>query len=471
MLRGFVLGSLVMSGMAALLLIYQWTMFSSTSDGKGLAPTVEEQFDIEVEGGLAHIVQEISGLEPGQSYSLIMEDVHKDFKCELDLNKPCLLEDGEERKLVTTGNNGKLIFTYQFPIPDELVMKDWAIQLMNGDERIQGKVDVTLKAVGDRVKAWETNGLQQAAINKEYVDFYRWIKKEHGTPSLIHYDPDHLKLWKKDEFVLLYPSSSQLESEQLQELGKLASEYEDQVIVASENEKGISLEEIGNGVLSNQAFYQELTDPWTPLTEEERQAAHVISDAIHPTDEPKGNRMSTMTEMVTKAFGDEELGQLEALLIDGVQQKSFVNELDEALSTVKQMPTTFFAGNQASSEVIPLYFYDQRQVVWKEKVLPWRTISREGESFYPLGGVASAAGMEVIPIPEDRSYIVEYDNRSYRFYEQSETFITDEERFGLTEEAIIRVNEEIYIREQLIGDLFDIRLNESEDAIVMIPKK
>ena len=141
--------------------------------------------------------------------------------------------------------------------------------------------------------------------------------------------------------------------------------------------------------------------------------------------------------------------------------------LDEILSSVKGLSTSFFSLNKEENKpVVPLYFSDQRIIVIDGQRLQSSMIYYKGQSWMPLMDIVEKAGYSY-SIMNDGHVLLTKDSDSLRLYPEKNVFILNGVDYSVPTNPVTALKDELYIQEGWITDIFDFKVMKEEGRITI----
>ncbi|WP_170006903.1 stalk domain-containing protein [Bacillus fonticola] len=141
--------------------------------------------------------------------------------------------------------------------------------------------------------------------------------------------------------------------------------------------------------------------------------------------------------------------------------------LDEFLSAVYGMDTSYFTA-QTSEKQIPLFWYDKRPVQFNEEFQnDVDIIWIEDNPYTPFMRMFTALGYEVERFSEEQMILARRGEDTFRFYENQNSFLYNDARYGLLENPLLRIKDELWIGTGWIEEITPYRWQETNESITL----
>ncbi|QST01473.1 hypothetical protein IMZ31_07935 [Pontibacillus sp. ALD_SL1] len=452
-----------------LLTLYQWSMYTyGDQEADASASSPNANIRVTHEGASAYVEQSFTDVREG-TYSLRIPEGIKNVDCVYEEGKPCLLE--KSSTIVTVSANKELHFTYELPFEDEgWVSGVWFIGLERSDSLVPMDMEVSVTEKQPSKWLWLSSYLEVAQIKKDHIDFYQW---EEGKVAYFPLYPIAAEGYTEQEKGLItYYSKNRLPEKTLEQIQNMYEQVSDEpliVMVGSKSKpsrKGfIHVSSLNLHTFKESWYYSLLTAGSSVPEEMNWLIDSVVAYAANTSpNTEKGKKIKTaLTEQLTEKESEKFLTSLSK-----EEETSIPTYLDNMLGKVKGLETSFFRENMSlETPYIPLYFYETKEIVVNSNPVKvsWRPIKINGERFYPLGGLATLIDMDVTGIPSENVYIVKKADDTWRFSLNKQTFIENEESFGIASEVLIQVNKDVYIQERYMKDLLRLDVQEGNQAL------
>ncbi|MFC0524020.1 hypothetical protein ACFFGV_10655 [Pontibacillus salicampi] len=477
MFRKLLVWLMPMTLIATFLITYQWSMYQEEGAASADQANGNPSMYLEVvhDDGVLQVNQKINGLAKEQ-YIVRYPNKVKDITCVYGEGKPCLTEQAEQGMTVTIGYKEQIHLSYKLPINEsDMVLKNWYAKLYTdqGDSMIvvDAKVDWTDK---NESNLWAAAGDQQADIQKDYIRFYQWEKSTATSFPIIklHNGEYHRQDMKG---ATVWAKKGVTSKEEVKK--NFGENISFSVPVVTVVNPDIPSPEIGAGYILlpslsevniQESLLSSMLQQQYPISS--KGGAAIINGLVQFI--LSGNDVSAeaskLAEQLTISLTEsqQEAFKEQLLTINKKQQGSAI-ALDHLLAEISGMPTSFFQLTTKEGRVQPLYFVDPRSVnvQAKQTTIDWHSISYKQQRWYPLAGITSAFDYELVALPNQSTYVVQKGGETWRFTLNKDTFVHNQEDFGVASHVLEELNGEIFIQEQYVEDIFGVSTGISQHSI------
>ncbi|KGP92339.1 hypothetical protein N780_00055 [Pontibacillus chungwhensis BH030062] len=452
-----------------LLVLYQWSMYTyGDQEADASAPSPKTNVRITHEGASVYVEQSFTAVREG-TYSLRIPEGIKNIECVYEEGKPCLLE--KSSTVVTVSANKELHFTYELPFEDEdWISGVWFIGLERNDSFVPIEIEVSVIEKQPSKWLWMSPGLEVAQIKKDHIDFYQWEERKADSFPLYPFEAEGYSEQQKG--LITFYSKDRLPEKTLEQIQDVYEPLSDEpliVIVGSKSkpsQKGVIHVASLNLHSFKESWYYSLLTAGSSVPEEMKWLIDsVVAYAANTSpNTEKGKKIKTaLIEQLTEKESEKFLTSLSR-----EEETQIPTYLDEMLGEVKGLETSFFKENMSlETPYVPLYFYETKDILVNSNPVKvsWRPIKINGDRFYPLGGLATLIDMDITGIPSENVYIVRKADDTWRFSLNKQTYIENEESFGIASEVLIQVNKEVYIQERYMKDILRIDVQEGNQTL------
>jgi hypothetical protein len=449
---------------SAVLLSWQWKMYSNEQDLSLEMEKIQQHFTVEAKGNELYITHNITGLLNDKEYQITKPDSLYKWECKDVDGNDCQSNDDSPDTFLAS--NGELNFHYQIPIPNQstFLLTEWISSIAHV-EVVQTTIDIVEKERRD--STWVA-GIPQIGFEElSLIDFYTF-KGKVSMPALYW---QQAPITKKDvnSFVSFFSNQSGVDESVLQNIKHLKFKDYTSIILTKAYNRGS-----GNGIwivsseeqlkeVEGQLVYAFFENKFRSLASEEKWILELLTAEV--LERPALGQKSTVVlqELSSKLSETERQSWSNKILLE--DNLNF-QKLDEFLGSVKGLKTAFFTLNRNEHDPLnPLYFVDPRNVVINEITKKnIQVIYRGKEILFPFIITMSELGFLVKSTDGAEVELSKEKNR-YKFYMKQPFFHYNEEKFGLLGQPFVVENEVIYIKHQALQSIFNVVVEEDENRI------
>ncbi|GGD19248.1 stalk domain-containing protein [Pontibacillus salipaludis] len=455
-----------------LLVLYQWSMYTyGGQEADASLPSPKANIRVIHDDGRIYVEQSIEAVKEG-SYTVRVPEGIGSVECVYEEGKTCLLEGSPTT--VTVSANKELHFTYELPYRGEgFISGVWFIQLVSNGSLIPMDMNVSITEKQPDKWIWISSALEVAKIKKDHIDFYQWEEEKVTNFPLYSLEAEGYSEQQKGP--ITFYSKNSLPEHTLNKIQVLYAQLSEESLVvvvgskSNSSQRGVMHVSSLNEQSFKEAWYHLVLTAGASVPKEMKWLIDslVAYSANTNSDTEKGKKIKTaLTEQVTEIEKEKFF-----MLLSEKDEIRIPSDLDQTLGKVKGLETSFFQENiSLRKSFVPLYFYETKEILLNNNPVKvnWRPIKIEGERFYPLGGLATLMNMEVTGIPSENVYIVRKEDDTWRFSLNKQTFIENEESFGIASEVLIEVNKDVYMKERYIKEILGISVQEGDQSLYII---
>ncbi|MFK2824891.1 stalk domain-containing protein [Bacillus sp. B190/17] len=446
------------------ILLMQWIGYEKTSKA---FPNIRVNQEIQLEHhdkGL-FIKHTFTGLEAEEPLSVVMPASALEASCQKK-EGTCAFR-GQSVNIVPKGE--RLSISYFIKMPAfhfAFVLSDWFIKSK------EAKVGHTILHLTDEKirKGMWFSSLGASEVKKlDLIDYY--LFQGTGNPGELYWQPTPLKqLEAKEKLVVYGESKSGLDQQQLH---LFQQALVDQAVIILTNEhpayssdRLIIVKNSGQFAELMEAFITKSVMQNYHFKEGEEWLGYVM--IAYKLDRPVGSeKVKIMYNQLNEQLTDQEREEWENLLFGLTKGPITAEQLDDTLSAVKGLNTSFFAKNKnANKRFQPLFFYDSRSVIINGKETNLQTMVQDGQLFFPFMETTQALGYEIKEVADDKSLLVKRGYNTFRFSPGQNRFILNEEHYGLYEKALQTYDGQLYINEKWLQKVFLVSVQNDKNIQV-----
>lgn len=470
MQRKEVMVSVILLIIIGCILLWQWLLYINNKEIENDVENgkVSQEIEINVKNKYLAVTQKIVGLSRGKKYEIRIPPVAENMTGLPDENKMSANQDGS-RSGTFHAESDTLTVRYEIPFAKNegpVLLSDWLVEMKN--VTVSGtsiEVIDPQKGKGTWVAGLPLTTLQEL----EHIDHYFFLG---GTKKpALYWHPEVLKKLTvaEEKLAIFYEGDRKPETALLKKVENLSNfAYVSLVLTnrfAETEAGGIVIypeggEESGDWLwkLANQYFQAKLEAP-----SENREWAADVLTSLFTGIKAEGEKAAGVLRELEGDFSENELQQFIYMATREKKDLTF-GHLDICLSEIKGRKTDFFALNgQSSSKLIPLYFYETRDIYvngdLKEEI---KVVYKEGERFFSAKETFAALSYNVNIVENGKTLLLSKGTRNYRFYVDENIFILNEEHFGLLEQPLRMIDGELFIKEKWLIKIFHCSINDEE---------
>ncbi|WP_042471633.1 hypothetical protein [Bacillus ndiopicus] len=450
------------------LLFMQFQVYSNQIDLEDSAFNYSQEIEIVYRGESLDIRQHFKNL-PNEDVTIVWPSKAENPNCFIETEYSCS-RLSEDLTTFNSGENRTQSLSYIIPLKGGLksnqLMEDLFIKLKNGTVKFSTVHISTDSEIGGQ---WVT-GLPLIGQQSLSLVNYSMFSGE-GEVRDLYWKAGNLALQQATNTISVYaknPTSIAF-NEKLAKLKLLNDEHI--AIVEGENNSDsqgkriLFLPQITTKQIQQSVIFAQLNAMYdfvdTPRWLKEVVASYLTGSTLG------GERATTIVQTLTNQMTDEQLqkwlDELRAL-----QGKEVTpSKLDEVLSTVFGIHTSYFSLNANSKEIFPFLFNDKRDVyIDEEKQNTVDVIFKEGLVLYSAQDLLNGLGYEATK--GQNGYYVENATRAFRFPNEPGFYVFNQRRYNTISEPIVQVAGQYYIEESWLQRLFLVEIQKTEQNINLI---
>ncbi|MEC1179468.1 RNA polymerase II [Metasolibacillus meyeri] len=450
------------------LLFMQFQVYSDQIDLDEHAFNYSQEIEIVYRGESLDIRHHFKNL-PNDDVTIVWPSKAENPNCFIETEYSCS-RLSEDLNTFNSGENRTQSLSYIIPLNGGLksnhLMEDLFIKLKNGTVKFS---TVHISTDSDIGGQWVT-GLPLIGQQSLSLVNYSMFSGE-GEVQDLYWRAGNLALQQVTNTVSVYaknPTSTAF-NEKLAQLKFLNDEHI--AVVEGENnsklqgERILFLPQITTKQIQQHVIFAQLNAMYdfvdTPRWIKEVVASYLTGSSLG------GERATAIIQTLTNQMTDEQLKkwheQLEALRGKEVTPSI----LDEALSTVFGIHTSYFSLNVNSNEIFPFLFNDKRDVyIDGEQQETIDVIFKDGLVLYSAQELLNELGYSATKGP--RGYYVESETRAFRFPNEPGFYVFNQRRYNAISEPIVQVAGQYYIEETWLQRLFLVEIQKTEENINLL---
>ncbi|TGB05027.1 stalk domain-containing protein [Halobacillus salinus] len=464
-MRRVIFASVLFLSISCLLLLYQWEDFEQPAPNKhGSLPSPTINIDIKLLENTYVIHYTFEEWLPG-TYEVSFPEESRMIRCSHD----CLKEkDNSTAEWEFTGEEQ---LSYELPFGNQDKLTEWNLKFRQGERYVKPEYKLSLEDYSQMEHTWVGVTSKKSDIRKDLVRYYQFEKTNRIHYPLVLVKDSSKKVWRSGEWVVTYPSSSPISEDTKRYIRALENQYQPALVELNQESAAPS-----GGYLSVKSVYQiehalflqQIKSLYPDASRE--WAIPVLSQLFFDKSLTEMERSQAMAGDILAVFSEEEVETIKQKLLRNDASATLVTKVDELLSQVYGMHTTFFSQNKESGSYVPLYFLHSKPVISPDQTMDEDAVELGREMYLPLKPLLNLAGYSFTPFPKDKLFLVELPGRSYRFFLNRSTFIMNEQEFGMATDLLRKVDGRIFMKRHYVEELLNINVAERENSIIVQKK-
>ena len=445
------------------ILFFQWMGFSTESAGDSGIVKVNQSYSIIHNKGKFEITQTIH-FPPGISdpIPILWPEGAGNFTCKDTEGKNCLTkENGVFQLRVPKQVPQEIIITYsinQSPDAGYLLLGNWFPVLSDVST---SRTSIQLSEKSLRTGKWVA-GYSSANVKKmNYIDYYSFSGK--GGPSAL--------LWTKEAWKAKDYSSVRVLGKDIDRSGltdQLASFDSDNgfvTVILSKNIKPffssnlIIMDDASGGEavrnIRRSLLYQTLNAGDDVIWLRELVVGLLLNEV------PPAGESAWAYKQLKDGLSLSEWNDLRRLVKNQTVEPSI---LDNALSRVTGLTTTFFEENVNRDEKQPFFLKGNKTILMNQEPKQLSYVAYKQKEFIQFPETINDLGIELKEV-EPGEYFTSLSGNTLRFYVNEDFFIYNEEIYGAHENPVQKIGSSVYIDIDWLEKLFKVNVSEEKNVI------
>ncbi|MGV3463778.1 MAG: stalk domain-containing protein [Heyndrickxia sp.] len=457
----------ILTVLLASIVFFQWKSF--LTHNRELQQKAKVDISIKHQNNFFSIQQTIHHINP-EIYNVILPNNINKLKCTEGSNKKCKWLDKNKLKI----SSNSVTFTYQIKKEKSknglLLLSNWFIQLNNLN---LDKVDIQLSESQLQNGSWISGGKSIAVKQLKFIDYYVFESNE-KYPSLLWTNHKLLKVSVNDWLTIYRDESVSIPEFHFNQIEK----WKTLLPVSLYITKDKPTQQIGSLILLNIKDVSNL-EPMivqSYLNDQFPETKGWIRDIIASSIVrfPLGNnKVKTMYNQLANILDDKEIDKWISDVLNIKKEQIQEKDLDDILQKVTGMGTNYFQENRHDEEPLKsLHFYDPHIVIVDDQVKNnIKIILLNGKRMYPLEKTLTALGYTVKFSTKSSKIEIERPNQKYIFDKNSHIFYFNNEKYGVLSQPIIIMNQQYFIEENWLKQLFKVNISKRNKQIKLTESK
>ncbi|WP_226578429.1 stalk domain-containing protein [Halobacillus litoralis] len=428
--------------LSLLLVIYWWnTAQASGSDRVSLSADAS----VNIHEGIVEVDFTYHGLAPG-IYDVTFPTGTSEVSCSFDTATTCWMTEDQ----LNYEGGGSVHISYHLPVPEQTLVDSWRITLVKDGKEIL--IPYTLTIQNFTKEEWKAPIQKQSDIQLENVHYQTYKKTVDAAPLL---SASGKEMWQDKKSVITYKKDQPLSESVKQDLQQFLSAAGPSVVEL--DSKKVRIED--GYMTTMDRNVDALESKWITTHLENASSVNqpwhtsVIQEVFYPRS--SSNASSYMADEIRDALTAEQLEAWKVKLLKSTNIKSLSQFLDQTLTDVYGLGTTFFQ-SRTKPERTPLIFIYDQPLHLDGVLVEGQVLSYRHKDYYPIKNLVQAAGFTFTALEHGQRYRVETNRNTYRFYVDQSTFIVNEESFGIGTNPVILFDDQVYLKEQYVDDLLGL---------------
>ncbi|MCA0983594.1 hypothetical protein LCL89_05935 [Halobacillus yeomjeoni] len=448
-----------------LLLLYQWT-FVQNHDSNEKKDTAEVTVTIKEEG--VGVLSLYKSIEPG-TYKLIFPEGSSQLNCTLESGADCRIMDGNNTPTVHLENEETLTISYQRePLQRDRLM-DWMMDLEKNDQTVDFSYTIAIQDYIHLDRTWAGLSEKTSDIRQEYVRFHQFSAVNQASFPLLLVEKNR-DFWMGTKGVVTFPEEKPLSDAFKKNYNQLAVDYPPKIVEVDKKEAVSNKYYLAFKDRSvpnmDRVMFEQFISLYTDKNE--KWLVDALSTIIFTSDDQ--GEVSGPMERLPFQFNDEQREELKQELLKVKDTDSIVTAADQALSEIEGMDVEFFKQVQENEGKTPLYFTYPKTLLVDGEEVDWKAVNWKKNVYYPFKALTNSLEYPVTEFNKGNSYRVRLPNNEYRFYKDQSIFIKNEQEFGVASDLLVKIDNQIFMKEQYVKDLLGVDIVEKQNMILMQKK-
>lgn len=447
-------------------MLWQWHVYSEVlgQSDEEKTTAVEQLIHIEQTNKRLSVEQTIVGLKAGTYNIGNPMEVAYTIKGENEMAPANVrVEEGQNE------------ITFLYDIPFEwngvsTLLTNWAVDLESTDT-VKTKVVLTVTA-DDKSGSWAAGAPLIGKVKKEKIDYY--VFENEGPVYPLYYQSEELLYAKvENNLAIFYEEGSQINVEKVTDLLGELSSLKNRIIILTSKHDSLNRDDIlvldnrlSIDQLRNELAFMEVNAVFPFQNDEERWQQFIIHNLAEDT-YLGGVKAKEMLEILKRDLLEHEV-DLFVQLVEGSNQPLSSTLLDELLSSALNKRTQFFSLNsKESEELIPLYFYDELNIVVNGVTLEEPIVYIDNKKLIPFLAIITQAGFQN-EIMDSGEILLTRAEDTLRMYPDKNVFILNGTDYSVKTTPITVLQGKLYIYENWLRDIFGIKLKKQQGIITVM---
>ncbi len=448
------------------IMLWQWHVYSEVlgQSDEEKTTAVEQLIHIEQTNKRLSVEQTIVGLKAGTYNIGNPMEVAYTIKGENEMAPANVrVEEGQNE------------ITFLYDIPFEwngvsTLLTNWAVDLESTDT-VKTKVVLTVTA-DDKSGSWAAGAPLIGKVKKEKIDYY--VFENEGPVYPLYYQSEELLYAKvENNLAIFYEEGSQINVEKVTDLLGELSSLKNRIIILTSKHDSLNRDDIlvldnrlSIDQLRNELAFMEVNAVFPFQNDEERWQQFIIYNLAEDT-YLGGVKAKEMLEILKRDLLEHEV-DLFVQLVEGSNQPLSSTLLDELLSSALNKRTQFFSLNsKESEELIPLYFYDELNIVVNGVTLEEPIVYIDNKKLIPFLAIITQAGFQN-EIMDSGEILLTRAEDTLRMYPDKNVFILNGTDYSVKTTPITVLQGKLYIYENWLRDILGIKLKKQQGIITVM---
>lgn len=453
-----------------ILLSYQWSLYARGDVNRAHEQPLTVMVDLEIKQDGLHITQTFDSLRKNQ-YHLHVPEKAKNLLCRHNEDRSCQINN----QILSAGQEQTVEFTYQMPVDDSeefLTLQNWLIALKTEQE--EPVMDVFLSIPKLEKFLWFAQGQSFNKVEKDFVHFYAWKEADIGGIKLVRVPNRFPYLYEGDNLFVFSIRDFDLKDVLNQAAYKRFSEpvtiVFDPELPEKVDDTFVFVKDLKPGHLQSLLMEHELLSAF-PSANDDGWIASVTAAAIFK-EQGQTAFEKKMIQELRDSLTEEEMQAWMELLFRADRDQSLTEAVTSTISQVKGNRVPFFQVNHPDQPTVnPFYVISEQNLYVNGELqqLDWKPIIYHKTRYYPLGALARMLDMKLYAFENREEFVIQYQGNSYRLYVNKQSYVKNEENFGITGDIgdiVLALNGDIYISEPGLKQVFQIGIKESEGRLL-----
>ncbi|WP_201716674.1 hypothetical protein [Rossellomorea arthrocnemi] len=447
---------------SSVILFFQWMGFTTESAGESGVVEVNQSYSIIHKDGRFQVTQSIHFPTTISSDPIL---IHwpveaEDFACKDKEENNCLTKENGEFYVSTLNRDPQEItITYSMERSmkaDSVQLRDW-YPVLSDVSTINTDIQLTEKTL--RNGKW-ISGYQSSSNKKlDYIDYYFFSGR--GEPSDLVWTTGAWKERRSSNVRVLteegdlaeFDAFASFESDEgfvTVIITKKLKPFQSPHLIVMSNASGEQVKNIRKNLMY-QALSSRDEEAWL------KELVVGIQDNEPPYNSKPAWAYKQLKEGLNPLQWDDLKQKMNNQSVDTIM-------LDDAVRKVTGFTSTFFAESVKGKENPKLILKANMPIMINQKSRKLSYISYKQKEFIQFPEAVQALDIEVNEIGPG-VYLSKVNGKTFRFYEDEDYFINNEENYGLLVKPVQRIEGSIYMDIHWFEKLFDVEVIKQDNAI------
>lgn len=464
MARNILFTALIL-GMAGIF-YWQWQLIQVETASSGSNPkAVSQQITVNTNRNFIKVTQVFHHLKPNNEYKILVPKSISKWECVKKNGKPCVSKANNPRIIQPQSGELKIQFSIPFTKGSQtLFLTNWIMHLQNVNVQ-----DYRIEVVDSNFRkgTWVASIPLRGSNKHELIDYY--VFEGTGASPSLYWQAKQLNIAYQNRYFSAYSQKTKI-TDTLSQV-KLPNGPVYVVYIYSNEHPATSVP--GMVITHNQLSYDLVQKEWISnyfIRKFQRNSKNDwlvdVFSSLYFNKQGETKKGIYITKQLKSQFKDSDIQKLMKFVIK--RDTVDTNKLDQQLSELKGLKTTFFSTN--NRQYAALLFFDMHQVVINGATASnVEGILINDELFFPFIKTMIGLGYKVNENHDQNSVLLIKNERRFLFHYNQSSFLYNDQKYGMLENPFRKENGIIYINQRGFQTLFKVRISKSNEEIIVYP--